>query len=117
MSGYRQSSFDPHAGSSDTGPPMRPFNWVQWTGVAMGVVGLIGMGAMLAIRLFSNSATKDDWIPFSSALLIFGSVLVNSRCQPGGPRSETKRKRMVIIAVGLMVFGATLITIFVLKGA
>jgi hypothetical protein len=117
MSGYRESSFDPNAGSSDNGPPMRPFNWVQWTGVVMGVVGLLGMVAMLAIRLFSHHVTKDDWIPLASTLVIFGSVLVNSRRQPGGLTPETRRKRMVIIAVGLMVFGAALITILVLKGA
>lgn len=117
MSGYRESNFDPNAGSSDTGPPLRPFNWVQWTGVAMGIVGALVMIATVAIRLGSHPATKDDWIPLASALVIFGSVLINSRRQPGGLTPETKRKRMVIIAVGLMVFGAALITILVLKGS
>ena len=44
MSGYRdRSNFDPNV-SSDYGPPMRPYNWVQWTGI-----GLIALGTLYAI--------------------------------------------------------------------
>jgi uncharacterized membrane protein YidH (DUF202 family) len=114
MTGYRDtSSFDPNAGGE---APMRPFNKWQWIGVAMIVAGTLVMVAMLAVRLAWHQATKDDWIPLGSSLGIFGTVLVNSRRQPGGFTPETRRKRMVIVAVGLMLFGAAVITIFVLKG-
>ena len=116
MSGYRDSSgFDPYA-YERPGRPLRPFNWVQWTGVAMGVAGALAMVATLVIRLTGREATRDDWIPLGSALVILGSVLINSRRQPG-LTTATRRKRMVIVAVGLMLFGAALITILVLKGA
>ena len=76
------------------------------------------MIATVVVRLASDHAARDDdWIPLASALVIFGSVLVNSRRQPGGFTSATKRKRMVVIAVALMLSGAALITILILKGA
>jgi hypothetical protein len=116
MSGYREHSFDPNAGGE--GAPLRPFNRWQWVGVAMMVAGALAMLATVAVRIgWLHDASKDDLIPMGSTLVIFGSLLVSSRRQPGGLRSETTRKRMVIIAVGLMVFGAALITILVLKGA
>ena len=115
MSGYREHSFDPNAGGD--GPPLRPFNRWQWVGVAMMVAGALAMLATVAVRVGWLHATKDDLIPMGSTLVIFGSLLVNSRRQPGGLRPETKRKRMVVIAVGVMVFGAAIITILVLKGA
>ena len=114
-SGYRESSFDPNAGGE--GPLRRPFNKWQWVGVAMMVAGALAMLATVAARIGWLHATKDDLIPMGSTLVIFGSLLLNSRRQPGGFTPETRRKRMVIVAVGLMVFGAAIITILVLKGA
>ena len=116
MSGYREHSFDPNAGGE--GPPLRPFNKWQWVGVAMMVAGALAMLATVAVRIaWLHDASKDDLIPMGSTLVIFGSLLINSRRQPGKFTPETKRKRMVVIAVGLMVFGAAIITILVLKGA
>ena len=115
MSGYREHSFDPNAGSEG---PRRPFNRWQWVGVAMMVAGALAMLATVAVRIgWLHDASKDDLIPMGSTLVIFGSLLVNTRRQAAGLTPETRRKRMVIVAVGVMVFGAALITILVLKGA
>lgn len=37
--GYRTHQFDPNA-YEEQGPPLRPYNWVQWTGVAIASVGV-----------------------------------------------------------------------------
>ena len=79
MSGYRDTSnYDPYAGG-DTGPPMRPFNKWQWIGVAMMVAGGLAMVATVAIRFAWHQFRMGDWIPLGSTLVIFGSVLINSR--------------------------------------
>ena len=39
MSGYRQSSYDLEA-YEQLGRPLTPYNWVQWTGVALGTLGV-----------------------------------------------------------------------------
>jgi hypothetical protein len=116
MSGYREHSFDPNAGG-DFGPPLRPFNKFQWVGVGFLIFGVVAMLATLAASFHLIRTDTKDWLPVATMLCAFGSVLINSRRQPGGLRSETRRKRMVILAVGLMVFGAALITILVIKGA
>ena len=49
MSGYREHSFDPNA-YEQPGRPLQPYNWVQWTGVAIGVLGL----AIIALGLLGR---------------------------------------------------------------
>jgi len=116
MAGYREHSFDPNAGG-DYGPPLRPFNKWQWVGVAVGSIGVLAMLAALAGSFHLIRADTKDWVPVATSFCALGSVLINSRRQPGGFTSETRRKRMVIVAVGFMVFAAAAITIFLVKGA
>jgi drug/metabolite transporter (DMT)-like permease len=116
VSGYRESSFDPNA--SDYGPPLRPFNRWQWIGAGIGGMGILIMLAALAGGFFHLiRADTKDWLPMGTSFCALGTVLISSRRQPGRLRSETTRKRMVILAVGLMVFAAALITILLIKGA
>ena len=117
MSGYRdRTSFDPNAGG-DYGPPLRPFNKWQWTGVGFILFGVAAMLAALVARFGMIHVDTKDWLPMAAMFSAVGSSLVNSRRQPGRLRSETRRKRMVILAGVLMLFGAALITILVVKGA
>ena len=115
MSGYREHSFDPNAGG-DYGPPLRPFNWVQWSGVACLAIAIAIILAYFAGRLGIVPELFDSITP-ATAFALLSIPLTNSRRQPGGFTSESKRKRMVVLAVGLMVFAAAIITILVVKGA
>ena len=103
MSGYRQHSFDPNAFEQPQ-PPLRPFNWVQWIGFVLVMIGL-------AINLL-YFAGRFGWIPPllestspALVLLIVGVVLINSRRQPGtdlAPELASARKRwLIIIIIGL----------------
>ena len=100
--GYRDksSSYDPHA-YEHPGRPMRPYNWVQWTGVA-----LIGAGVLALLAYFAGQA---GWIAplvkqvqVSTALAIIGSILVNSRREPGtqvGSEQLAKNRKVLLITV------------------
>lgn len=113
--GYRQSSFDPNAYERQ-GPPLRPFNWVQWTGVAVMALGLMIELAYLASRL--------GWIPLhlkSAAplpgFLVIGMVMINSRRQPyvdPAPELAAARKRWTLITVAICtaILGTALIIQF-----
>ena len=113
MSGYRRSSYDPHF-YEQPGPPLRPYNWVQWTGVALTVIG----GAFALYYLLSRVGWVprlfDDVIP-AVTLTVLGSALVNSRRAPGTPITpEMRRKRILIVGVALAVaIAAAAIAIFV----
>jgi len=104
MSGYRQSNFDPNAAAwSQPGPPLRPYNWVQWTGVAIAVIGAAGCIYYLLGKAGVVPRLLDDAMPFA-VLPIIGATLVNSRRAPGRQLSpETRRKRLLIILVALAV--------------
>ena len=102
MSGYRQHSFDPNA-FAQPGAPLRPYDWVQWTGVALEVV---------AIGLFlAHLAGKVGWIappPFTNspglALMLVGVVLINSRRSPSTlvtPEQQARNKRSLAITVAV----------------
>ncbi|MGN6154885.1 MAG: hypothetical protein ACTHN4_04020 [Sphingomicrobium sp.] len=102
MSGYREHSYDPNAYDRQ-GPPMRPFNWVQWTGVGFGLLGIALYGAYFAGRAGWIPAALDTPIvgfPF----LMLGVVLVNSRRQTiadPAPELAAARKRWMLIIVVL----------------
>jgi hypothetical protein len=98
MSGYRQSGFDPSAASGDFGPPLRPYNWVQWAGVAFVLVGVTFDLAYLGGRMGLFRKLLDS-PSLGVSLPLIGTALVNSRRQPGQPSAETRRRRMLIIAV------------------
>jgi hypothetical protein len=117
VSGYRESSFDPSAGG-DYGPPLRPFNRVQWTGV--GFIAF-GVGLMLAavagtLGLFARRAGAD-MLPMGTTFAALGTVLINSRRSPASLSADTRRRRTVIFAVALAVGAITAGAIIYFKGA
>lgn len=98
MSGYRQHSFDPNAWEQP-GPPLRPFNWVQWTGVALGTIGIAFQLVYFAGRLGWIPPLIDQSSP-TFVLVILGVVLINSRRQPAhdpAPELADARKRWLIV--------------------
>ena len=54
MTGYREHSFDPNA-YEQPGPPLKPYNWLQWSGVAVVIAG--------AAVIFAEWFGKLGWIP------------------------------------------------------
>ena len=106
MSGYRdRQSFDPYSGG-DYGRPMRPFNWVQWTGV-----GLIALGTIFALAfLLGEAGIVPKFLarspqPFATFPLI-GMLLVNSRRQPGPVVEQEQRRRnqrVLLITTAIVV--------------
>ena len=103
MSGYRdQSGFDPWAYETP-GRPIRPYNWVQWIGVAFIVAGsLYAFAFLLAeagfIPKFSRSLQPAPFLP------LIGITLVNSRREPGTPAGseQLKRNRKVLLITTLV---------------
>jgi hypothetical protein len=111
MTRYRgTSSFDPFSTPSR---PARPFNWVQWTGVALIVVGVALDLAFLA--------GEAGWLPKWRAVpsvaftpLIFGVLLINSRrgptADPAPELAAQRRKWLTItIAIVTVILGAATI--------
>jgi hypothetical protein len=118
MSGYRESSFDPTAGGS-YGRPLRPYNWVQWTGVGFILVGLAVNVAYFAGRLgwfFKPMATPT----LAIVPIMLGITLVNSRREvlaDPAPELAAARKRWLIIVTLLCVVVLGAATILDFKGA
>jgi len=101
MSSYRDPVYDPNAWEQP-GRPMRPFNWVQWTGVAF--VGLA------IVAYFYAAAATFGWVPklrfqpmmAGLPLLFIGLALVNSRREPGtqvGSEQLAKNRRVLLITI------------------
>ena len=113
MSGYRDNSnFDPYA-YPRYGKPLRPYNWVQWTGVAMAMLGVAGYLFYAADRLGWLSLGWRNPGPLF-ALPLIGVSLVNSRREvlPDlAPELAAQRKRMLIIVsvVCAIILGAVAI--------
>jgi hypothetical protein len=116
MAGYRDTSnYDPYA-SPRYGKPLRPFNWVQWSGVALIVLGI-------AIELFYLAAEVGfvaKWAPspaIAVAPLIIGVNLINSRREELtdlAPELAPARKRWLIytvLACVIIIGAATIIDI------
>ena len=116
MSGYREHSFDPNA-YEQPGQPLKPYNWVQWTGVAFEV---IGVGLFLAYV-----AGKIGWIDpvigsgTGFVPMMIGIMLVNSRREPSSlvtPEQQARNKRtLIIMVVAAAVLGTA--TIIEFQGA
>ena len=103
MSGYRQSSYDP-AAYETPGKPLRPFNWLQWVGVALEVVGLA--------LFLENIAERIGWLPrlldlpsiAPLMLMLVGMTLINSRRAPPHdttPEQHAANRRLLIITVAV----------------
>jgi hypothetical protein len=117
MSGYRErSNYDPYAGG-DYGPPLRPYNWVQWTGVAIALVGI----AIDLVYLGGSSGITPRLLDSPSigvSLPLVGAALINSRRAPGQPPSpEAKRRTMIILAATLAICAAAAALVIYFKGA
>ena len=106
---YRQSSYDPYA-YEQPGRPMRPYNKVQWIGVALIVASIAALLAYFAGRAGWIAPLVKE-VQISTALAIIGSVLVNSRREPGTPVGEEQRRRnrkvlLITILVCSVIIGA-----------
>ncbi|MEO7409709.1 MAG: hypothetical protein ABIU10_00095 [Sphingomicrobium sp.] len=116
MSGYRQSSYDPDAYERMSGP-VRPFNGVQWTGVAVLGVAAFMFLAFLAGELGWTRAILPSPIAALGPMLI-GNLMINSRQQPSyDPAPElapARRRWMIIVTIicAAVLGAATLVTIF-----
>jgi hypothetical protein len=118
MTGYREHSFDPN-GTTSYGRPLRPFNWVQWTGVGLAVVSIAINVAFLA--------SAAGWIPkaigspaLATGPLLVGVALINSRRvevpDPAPELAAARRKWLIItVAVCAAILGAA--TVIAFKGA
>ena len=116
MSGYREHGFDPNA-YEQPGPPLKPYNWVQWTGVAIGSVGAILVTLDVLARIGWTTRWIGDPSPAPFFLLILGTVLVNSRRAPGvevGSEQLAKNRRTLLItaAICAAILGAALVIEF-----
>jgi len=116
MSGYREHSFDPNA-YEQPGRPMRPFNWVQWCGVALFAVGMVLYGMLFAGRFGwiapVVSTSSAGFVP-----VIVGVALINSRREPGtqvGSEQLAKNRRVLFmtILVCAAIHGAALVIEFI----
>ena len=115
MSGYREHSFDPNA-FEQPGKPMRPYNWVQWTGIAIGGLGVLLTTVHLAGKIGLFPRWLDDSPP-AFLLLLLGLVLVNSRREPstlaGSAQLEKNRKLLLItVAICAAILGIALVIEF-----
>jgi hypothetical protein len=117
MTGYREHGFDPMA-SPRRGRPLRPYNWVQWTGVGLIVLGLAAVVLYVAGRLGWMFKTVSPVIALPP--IMAGAMLVNSRREQvvdPAPELAAARKRWLIIVTifCVVVLGAAAIIDF--KGA
>ena len=118
MAGYREHSFDPFA-YEQAGAPMRPYNWVQWTGIAIGTIGILINVVYVAGSL--------GWMPKligSSSLglpaIVLGIVLINSRREPStqaGSEQLAKNRRVLLITTAIVVAILGAATVIDLLGA
>ena len=116
MSSYRQSSYDPDA-YEQPGRPLKPYNWVQWSGVALGIVGAVLITLDVLGRLGWIPQWIDDPSPGSFTLLILGTVLVNSRREPDTliteeQRARNKRTLLITAAICAVILGGALVIEF-----
>ena len=118
MSGYRQSRYDPEA-YAQPGRPMRPYNWVQWSGVVLLTVGLAANIVYLAGAFGWIAPLLEDTSP-ANILLLVGIGLIHSRRGPETPveaEQHRKNRKVLLITITLcaIIIGAA--TIIELTGA
>ena len=99
MTGYREHGFNPNA-YDQPGQPLKPYNWVQWTGV-----GIMTVGGLLAVAyILGKLDLVPQWLGQSSpapfAFILLGTVLINSRRAPPTeltPEEMAKGRRTLLI--------------------
>jgi hypothetical protein len=104
---YQQSNYDPNA-YEQPGPPIKPYNWVQWTGVGLIAVGIAILLAYLAGRVglidpVINRIQPAFFLPF------LGTMLINSRRAPSVPITTEQRERNRRVLVITLIVCATVI--------
>ena len=116
MTGYREHSFDPYA-YEQRGRPMRPYNWLQWCGVALFALGMTLYGLLFAGRFGwiapTVTTSSAGFVP-----VIVGVALINSRREPGtqvGSEQLAKNRRVLLIAIAACaaILGAALVIEFI----
>ncbi|MEO6360186.1 MAG: hypothetical protein ABIO43_06395 [Sphingomicrobium sp.] len=109
MSGYREHGFDPNPYERQ-GPARRPFNWVQWVGLALAMLAAAIYLVYAAGRAGWMPALIDSPMPVAS-LTVLAVALINSRRnQPVdlAPELAAARRRWMIITLAIctVVLGA-----------
>ena len=118
MTGYRESNFDPYAGPSNQGPPVRPYNWVQWTGVALILAAVLLDVAFVGGKVGWWRKVLDT-PSIAISLPLFGVALINSRRQPvtdPAPELAAARRKWLAIVVAIAAVVLGIATIFAMKG-
>ncbi len=112
MSGYLdRSNFDPYA-SPRYGKPLRPFNWVQWTGTVLMAIGL-GLDFLYFAGRLGWLAAPVNTPMYALPPLFLGVSLVNSRREEivdPAPELAAARRRWMLITILLcvVIFGVAL---------
>ena len=109
MTGYREHSFEPYTGSQ-SGRPLRPYNWVQWTGVVMLGLSMLAYAYYFADGTGLVPETRIKPLTIGLPLLFAGMALVYSRREePVDPAPELaaarKRWLIIIVAVCAVILG------------
>lgn len=112
MTGYRSHSFDPNAYERQ-GPPMRPYNALQWTGLALVLAGICIDLVYFAGRLGWTPKLLGNPAP-STGVLLAGVALINSRREPASdpaPELAADRRRWmaIILTICAVVFSVAAI--------
>jgi hypothetical protein len=118
MSGYREHSFDPEA-FERAGPPMRPYNWVQWCGVAF-VGAAIATLILYFAGLVGLIAPLIEKVQLSTALAMIGVVLIGSRREPGtwvGSEHLHRNRKIFLITIAVLAVVLVAAIIIESKGA
>ena len=103
MAGYREHGFEPDHWEP-MGPPIRPYNAVQWAGVGCFLVGIAIFLVYIAGRFGWMKPVIDEPM-MSTSFMVFGVVLINTRRHPVAPedRDRIKRRTTITLIVAVVV--------------
>ena len=104
MSGYRQHSFDPEAYQAH-GRPLRPFNYVQWIGVALAVL-ILAVNALYAASLLGWIRPVIGNPSPMFGLMVVAALLINSRREPAtlvGSEQLRKNRHWLLVTTLICV--------------
>ncbi|QNM83896.1 hypothetical protein H8M03_06200 [Sphingomonas sabuli] len=118
MSGYRRHSYDPNV-YDQPGKPLKPYNWVQWTGVAFAMLGLAAFGVHLAGAIGWIDPVLDE-PTFAFLFSLIGALLINSRREPGTPVGSeqlARNRKVLLVAIGVLAVLFAILLALQLSGA